>query len=144
MTVRTIQSLLMAICLVACANGSAATPSSRIAGTTPTPRPSAHDGGAGQAVPDGFPLMPGMEPVTHRRPEPGILARWITDADGSAVYDFYVAALPVAGFRVEQLFPGGAAAVIRFRPHDGRLLDLSLTPGIEGTQVDLEVPAAKP
>ena len=95
------------------------------------------------AVPEGFPVFPGAESVTPPA-EAGLVARWIASADGAEVYDYYVEALPAAGFAIEQLYPGGDAAVIRFSLPDGHLLDVSLTAGGSGTQVDLRLPDSAP
>jgi hypothetical protein len=105
--------------------------------TTPASSPSAE--GPSRAIPDGFPVIAGAESVTPPA-DPDLLARWLTDANGAEVYDFYVEALPPAGFEIEQLAPGGAAAVIGFLARDGRLLEIALTGSNGGTQIDLRVP----
>ena len=94
-------------------------------------------------MPDGFPVFPGAESVTPLV-EPGLVARWVAKADGAEVFDFYVRALPAAGFAIEQRFPGGAAAIIRFNVADAQLLDVSLTASGSGTQVDLRLPEPAP
>lgn len=91
------------------------------------------------AVPDGFPVGPGAEPVTPPA-DMNLLARWTTDENGADVYDFYVEALPLAGFLIEQLVPGGAAAVISFSTPDGEVFDVALTASDGGTQIDLRLP----
>jgi hypothetical protein len=89
--------------------------------------------------------MEGAVPATPLPAEPGLLARWMTGANGAEVYDFYVDALPDAGFAVEQLAPGGAVAVIGFTTREGRLLNLALTAGSGGgTRVDLREPGPMP
>jgi hypothetical protein len=89
-------------------------------------------------IPDAFPVFPGAAALPPA--DPDVLARWLTDANGADVYDFYVDALPRAGFEIELLAPGGAAAVISFRPADGPLFDLAFTAKEGGTQIDLRVP----
>lgn len=64
--------------------------------------------------PAGFPVFPGASPAALPADDPGVAARWITEEVGSAPYDFYVAALPAAGFAVLGSYPGGAGAVIVF------------------------------
>jgi hypothetical protein len=139
--VRTITGTALVICLAACsAAGSTATQTqSATTAATGTPLASASASQPGGTVPDGFPVMPGADPVTPVPSEPGLLARWTTAANGSDVYDFYVDALPVAGFDVLGQFPGGAAAIIRFGTPDGTDLDVSLTANGDGTQIDLQV-----
>jgi hypothetical protein len=66
------------------------------------------------ALPDGFPVLPGAIPVPMPDDDPGLIALWETDQAGSAAFDFYVNALPAAGYPVVGLYPGGEFAVIRF------------------------------
>jgi hypothetical protein len=47
--------------------------------------------------------------------DPGLIGLWETDEQGSAAYDFYVGALPAAGYPIVGLYPGGAVALIRFQ-----------------------------
>jgi hypothetical protein len=88
-------------------------------------------------VPAGFPIMPGSTAVEPLPTEPGLLGRWTQPVNGSVVYRFFVDALPAAGFRVDQLLPGGAVAVIRFTTAGGDGLDLQLTAARDGTRIDL-------
>ena len=90
------------------------------------------------AVPEGFPVSPGAEPVTPPA-DTDLLARWTTDENGADVYEFYLGALPLAGFAIEQLVPGGAAAVISFSTPDGEVFDVALTASEGGTQIDLRL-----
>ena len=136
--------LAVVICLAACSSDGEAASGSPGPAVTATPLASASERPPRGAVPDGFPVMEGAELVTPPPAELGLVARWTADVAGPAVYDYYVAALPAAGFRVEQAFPGGAAAVIRFRVPDGRQLDLSLTASGHGTQIDLQVDGPEP
>ena len=136
-------AVAIATCLTACATpgatgslGEAATatsPSSPSAGT------SAGVSDTPAAVPEGFPVEPGAEPVTPPA-DPNLLARWVTDENGNDVYDFYIEALPDAGFEIEQLVPGGAAAVISFSTPNGEVFDVALTASDGGTQIDLRLP----
>jgi hypothetical protein len=66
------------------------------------------------ALPDGFPVLPGAVPAPMPDDDPGLLGLWETDLVGSAAFDFYVNALPAAGYRVVGLYPGGEFALIRF------------------------------
>jgi len=66
-------------------------------------------------LPSGFPVMPGAAPVPMPRDDPGLIALWESDQAGSVPYDFYVQALPAAGFPIVGLYPGGEVALIRFR-----------------------------
>jgi hypothetical protein len=73
----------------------------------------------------------------------GLIGRWTTDRDGSVAYDFFVAALPAAGYPIVRLYPGDAAAVIRFRAHDGAAWQVALHPGGAGS-VAIEVRLDRP
>lgn len=65
-------------------------------------------------LPSNFPVMDGALRMPLHPDDPGLIALWeIADA-GSAAYDFYVAALPAAGYPIVGLYPGGGVALIRF------------------------------
>lgn len=91
-------------------------------------------------VPASFPVMPGSIAAEQLPADPGLLARWTTDANGADVYDHFVTALPAAGYRVDELLPGGAAAVIRLSSPAGAALELGLTANGTGTRIDLRIP----
>jgi hypothetical protein len=71
------------------------------------------------SLPAGFPVLPGAVPADTPDDDPGLIARWTTDQAGSATYDYYVTALPSAGYRILGLYPGGEWAIIRFALPDG-------------------------
>jgi len=66
-------------------------------------------------LPSGFPEMGGAVRLPLPAGDPGLIALWESAEVGSAAYDFYVAALPPAGYPIIGLYPGGGVAVIRFR-----------------------------
>jgi hypothetical protein len=72
-------------------------------------------------LPAGFPVLPGAVPADLPGDDPGLIARWTTDQPGSATYDFYVTALPSAGYPILGLYPGGEWAIIRFALPDGAI-----------------------
>jgi hypothetical protein len=100
---------------------------------SPSPRaseagvaPSASTGVSGSLVerrplPSGFPVFPGAVPLPMPDDDPGLIGLWQSDQVGSAVYDFYVAALPAAGYPIVGLYPGGEVALIRFGAPDGEI-----------------------
>ena len=135
--------IAIALSLAACAPPATTNPASQGAPTaTSAPIDSASVAATPlDAVPDGYPVFPGAESVP---PDLGSVARWFAPADGAEVNDFYERALPAAGFRIEQRFPGGAAAVIRFSGPDGQLFDVALTASGSGTQVDLRLAEPSP
>lgn len=83
-------------------------------GTTPLP------------LPPGMPVYPGAEPLDPAT-DAWAVAAWSTTGDPPAVYDYYVAELPRAGFEVTGALPGGDAAVIRFSTAGGVAYQLDLT-----------------
>ena len=133
-------ALALLAALVACSSpGSVATSS---LGEPATVSPSA--GATGLAgVPAGFPIMPGSEPVEPLPDEPGLIGRWVSSANGSNVYAFFVEALPAAGYEIDELLPGGSVAVIRFTSVGGEGLDLQLTAAGDGTRIDLRQPESE-
>ena len=72
-------------------------------------------------LPAGFPVLTGAVPAAMPDDDPGLIALWTSDQPGSATYDFYVAALPAAGYRILGLYPGGEWAIIRFGLPDGAI-----------------------
>ncbi len=75
--------------------------------------------------------------------DPGLIGLWSSNRLGSAAYDFYLEALPVAGYRVVAAYPGGAAAVIRFGPVDGPIWQVVVRTGPNET-VAIEVRLDRP
>jgi hypothetical protein len=132
-TVRII-SMLILVVATACRAAVPATPS-------PSGQPSVTAASSAlPTVPADFPVMPGATLASRSDMEPGGIATWMTDAHGPRVYDFYVAALPAAGFSIEGLYPGGSVATIRLRAGDP-ILKLVITGDSSGssTQVQLRV-----
>jgi ligand-binding sensor domain-containing protein len=72
-------------------------------------------------LPSGFPGFPGVVPQPMPDDDPGLIGLWQSDQVGSAAYDFYVAALPAAGYPIVGLYPGGEVALIRFDAPGGEI-----------------------
>jgi len=68
-----------------------------------------------RTLPDGFPVMDGAVRMPLPPGDPGLIALWESPEAGSGAYDFYVAALPAAGYSIVGIYPGGGVALIRFR-----------------------------
>lgn len=98
-------------------------------------------GPQGLQPPDGFPLMPGMEPLPAD--DSDVAGRWRSDEFGGDVYDYYLAALPAAGYRAIEPAPGGEAAIIRFEETDGTPWQLNLT-AIGGPEDGTEIKLGRP
>ena len=94
-------------------------------------------------LPSGFPVPPGALPVPLPSDDPGLIGLWSSDRVGSAAYDFYLRALPDAGYRIVAVYPGGAAALIRFGLAGGAIWQLVLHAGPNET-VAIEVRLDRP
>ena len=87
--------------------------------------------------------MRGAEPADPATVPAAVMARWIVDTSGPAVFRYYLDALPAAGFDVRKALPGGTVAILRFETPDGMMLDLVLVGegnGSRRTRIDLVVP----
>lgn len=83
-------------------------------------------------LPDGFPILPGALAIAVPADDPGLIGLWETDRLGSAAYDFYVAALPAAGYPIVGLYPGGGVALIRFTAEGGEVWQMVAHPTSSG------------
>lgn len=140
--VRDTPPVVLLLMLAACGPAATATSSLGAAATaSATPTPSSA-GSPLATPPTGFPVMPGSEAVASLPNDPQLVARWMSAANGALVYDFFVEALPAASFRVDQLAPGGEAAIITFSTPGGSQFAVSLTAQDSGTRIDLRLPDA--
>lgn len=89
-------------------------------------------------LPAGFPVPDGLARVSPSGDAPDLVARWTSTRTGAAIYNDFVAALPAAGYRIRELVPGGAAAVIRVEAPAGGVWELSLF-GSDPLTVELRV-----
>ena len=103
----------------------------------PTPSGLAATPSAERVLPSGFPVMPDAEPASLPD-DRGVVARWNVPQVGSAVYDWYVAALPAAGFEMVGTYPAERAALIRFRDSSGRVWQLLAELVDDRTQVSVQ------
>lgn len=95
------------------------------------------------SLPGGFPVLPDAIPIPLPSDDPGLIGLWSSDRLGSAAYDFYLQALPGAGYRIVGVYPGGAAAVIRFCLADGAIWQVVTRAGPNET-VAIEVRLDRP
>jgi len=94
----------------------------------------------GVELPAGFPVIAGATPEQLQpTDEPGIIARWSSDQVGPVAYDFYVDALPAAGYPTTGLYPGGAVAIIGFQTPSGERWELVLTLDDGATQIEVRL-----
>lgn len=94
-------------------------------------------------LPSGFPVPSGAEPLAPPDDDPGLIGRWSTNLPGPSAYDFYVEALPAAGFPIVAVYPGGEAAVIRFTVSGGATWQVVMRAGANGG-VAIEVRLDRP
>jgi hypothetical protein len=138
--------LVPLLVLAACSPASTATSSLAAVSTprptrspTPTPARASSPDATAPAVLPNFPVMPGSAAVAPQPGDPSPVASWTSTADGARVYDFFVEALPAAGFHIERLAPGGEAAIIRFRSPGTPQFELSLSSEGDQTRIDLRL-----
>ncbi|MEO8251153.1 MAG: hypothetical protein ABI978_00575 [Chloroflexota bacterium] len=98
--------------------------------SSPTPRASTIDR---VPLPSGFPVFPGAVPLPLPDDDRGLIAVWRSEQLGAAAYDFYAAALEPAGYPIVGLYPGGDAALIRFRTPGGAIWQIVAQSGANGT-----------
>ena len=133
--------LLIAVALTACSaapstNGRPTPPDGR-GSTTPA---SSSSSAPIVGLPAGFPVLPGaVRDQLQATDEPAVIARWSSDQVGPVVYDFYLGALPEAGYQTTGIFPGGAVAVILFETPPGESWELALTQDDGGTRIEVRL-----
>lgn len=130
---------VLAALISACgpSEGSASPGPASFAGSAPASAPQR------APLPGGFPVVPGAVQVAMPNDDPGLVALWTTDLPGTDAYDFYVNALPAAGYRIVAVFPGGGGAVIRFSLPDGAIWQVVTRAG-PGGAVAIEVRLDRP
>lgn len=94
-------------------------------------------------LPSGFPVLEGAVPEPLPGDDPGLIAWWSTDLLGSAAYDFYVNALPPAGYPIIGLYPGGDVALIRFAAPGGAIWQMVAHGGSTG-RMSIEIRLDRP
>lgn len=125
--------LLLVTIVAGCSSGASGSPGpSATPKATPTIAPSGAPSASGSPaepaelpeLPATFPVIPGATTAEPADDDPGLIASWTVQVVGSAVYDFYVEALPAAGYPIDGLFPADTFAVIRFLGANGQLWQL--------------------
>lgn len=136
--------LVAAVSTTACIAGPSTVSGTPLHSSRQTASPaSAASSASNVELPAGFPVLPGAVPDQFLpADDPGIIARWSSDQVGPVAYDFYVDALPAAGYPTMGLFPGGAVAIILFQAPSGERWELVLT--LDDGQTRIEVRTAQP
>ena len=124
-------------------NPAAASPAASVSPSEPATTWPSTSQGARPALPPGFPILPGAVAVSLPAGDPGSIALWETDRPGSAAYDFYLAALPAAGYPIVGSYPGGGVALIRFATPGGAVWQMVAQGAADG-QVAIEIRVDRP
>ncbi len=138
--------IALALLLVGCSVGMSAGPNSSAAQAGKSgvvAASSIASAGVRPSLPPGFPAFPGALPAPVADDDPDLIAAWTSDQLGSAAYDFYVDALPAAGYPIEGLYPGGDFAIIRFRLAAGAIWQIVIG-GLVGDPTTIEVRLDRP
>ena len=92
-------------------------------------------------LPSGFPVPPGALPIALPSDDPGLIGLWTIDAAGSAAYDFFLRALPPAGFPITGAAAGDIVAQFQFRVPGGTNLqiDIYANPDLT-TRIEVRLP----
>ncbi len=77
-------------------------------------------------LPTGFPVPSGAISEPLPPDDLTLVARWMLDAVGSGPYDYYLEALPAAGYAVVGRYPADQAALVRFEVSPGTVWQLVL------------------
>ena len=141
-------AVLMTIIVAGCSMAEVSSPSGRASppGPSQPPSPSAAAAASASAslaerqpLPTGFPVLAGAVAVAMPRDDPGLIGLWESDQVGSAAYDFYVEALPTAGYPITGLYPGGDVAMIRFQAANGVWQLISHASAEGGTTIEVRL-----
>lgn len=90
------------------------------------------------ALPSGFPVALGAAPQQPPAEDPSVVAQWLLDAVGSGPYDYYLAALPAAGYLIVGRYPAEQAALVRFEIAPGTIWQLLLEGTGNGTRITVQ------
>ncbi len=104
-------------------------PGESAASSSPPPAPTR------PPLPAGFPVLPEASPAAPPDDDATVIARWTSPQIGSGPFDYYVAALPAAGYRVVGTYPSETTALIRFEATDGTIWQLLLEEAQGGTRI---------
>jgi hypothetical protein len=137
---RTVVASLLTLVLVRTAGCSVAASAAPTAATPPTASLLASPMAA---LPSNFPVMAGLAEGPPRS-DPGLIASWTATTSGPRVYQFYVSALPAAGYPIEGLYPGGSVAIIRCRAPDGAIWQVVITGDAVGAGTHIELRLDRP
>jgi hypothetical protein len=137
---RTVVASVLAVVLVGTAGCRVTAPAAPTATTLPTASALAS---AMPALPSNFPVMAGLSEDPPKS-DPGLIASWTTTTSGPRAYEFYISALPPAGYPIEGLYPGGAVAIIRCRAPDGAIWQVVITGDLVAVATRIELRLDRP
>jgi len=132
-------TVLIAGCAMAGVNAPSEASSPTASAASPSARPSTPVVER-PPLPSGFPVLTGALAVTLPDDDPGLIGLWESEQVGSAAYDYYVNALPAAGYPIIGLYPGGDVALIRFKAPKGEVWQLIAQASADaGTRIEVRL-----
>jgi len=140
---RVAQLVLVAFVLGGCSVAGTGSPSADASANASASGGEPRSAEARTPLPSGFPVMPGAEAVAMSQDDVGLIGLWESEKAGSAAYDFYLEALPAAGYPIVGRYPGGEVAVIRFRVPDGEVWQM-VAHGTPDGRVAIEIRLDRP
>ncbi|HTI29600.1 MAG TPA: hypothetical protein VL687_04510 [Methylomirabilota bacterium] len=127
--------VLLSVLVVGCSSPEVSSPSGAASQATSASSPPAEASASvveRQTLPSGFPILSGAVAMVMPADDPGLIGLWESDQVGSAAYDFYAEALPVAGYPIVGVYPGGDVALIRFRAPSGDIWQVVAHGAVDG------------
>lgn len=131
----TFSFVVLTVLVTGCSTMEVSSPSEAASLAAPSGSPSAGPSAPAverEPLPSGFPVLADAVAVAMAPDDPGLIGLWESDQAGSAAYDFYVDALPIAGYPIVGLYPGGDVALIRFEAMRGELWQMVVHASSDG------------
>ncbi len=136
--------LLVAVLAGGCVPGPMASASSAASDSAPSESAASVPSASTPArvpLPPGFPVVPGAVPAAMPDDDPGLIGAWTSDQHGSVAYDFFLVALPAAGYPVEGAYAGDTVAQFVFSTPGGATWQIDLTTNPDGTtRIEVRLP----
>jgi hypothetical protein len=95
--------------------------------------------GTRPTLPAGFPVPAGAVAQDPLNDDPAVVVRWTLATVGSGAYDYYLEALPAAGYPIVGRYPADVAALLRFEVAPGMIWQLLVEHVGGGTRVTVQL-----